>query len=356
MQELAALDPVSRVSPLALSRQSLTWAALAAFLGSVVGLAATFSSSSWPVWAAPAGGLVATLSLLGVASLLGRRSWAARVGVVLLLLWLVASLSFSLYSSLWRPEPRFSGEPPFAFLALQYASLWGGSLATLPFALGSLFERRRWLGAVLLLLSVPGTLLLLLYVSSAGADISLSEIEALVGPLSSPAAGVGVPEAVLWVSVGGLLFDEARRRALSKVRREVAEENRRKALRLYEKGLGRGDPSAVEEMVSEDFREIGGGHRGKPGMERIVSDLRASYPDLSVSVEGQETEGDLVRTRLRISGTDRGSGVMWYPPTGRPVSFEAVFVDRFSGGLLVEHAGWADTEGLLRQLGHHEEV
>ena len=91
--------------------------------------------------------------------------------------------------------------------------------------------------------------------------------------------------------------------------------------------------------------------------ERSNSVPRASYyPDLEVSVESQEAEGDVVRTRLTISGTDRGSGVMWYPPTGRRVSFEAEFVDRFSGGLLVEHAGRVETEGLLRQLGHHEEV
>jgi predicted ester cyclase len=331
--------------------------ASAAFLGSAVGLAGTFTSSSWAVWASSSGGLLAALSLFGVASLLGGESWAARVGVVLLLLWLAVSLSFVLYSLLWRPEPGSSSAPPFAFLILLHASLWGEPAAVLPFALGSLFgARRRGLGALILVLSVPDQLLLFLYVTSMGADISLSEIETLVGPLSSPASGVGVPEAVLWVSVGVLLFGEARRRALSKARREVAEENRLKALRLYEEGLGRGDHSAVDEVVSEDFREIGGGARGKQGMERIVSDLRASYPDLSVSVEGQETEGDLVRTRLTISGTDRGSGVMWYPPTGRPVSFEVEFVDRFSGGLLVEHAGRADTERLLRQLGHHEEV
>ena len=355
MQELAAHDPVSRVSPLALSRQSLAWAALAAVLGSAVGLAATFSSSSWPVWASPLGGLLASLSLLGVASLLGRGSWAARVGVVLLLLWLVASLSFVVYFSLWRQELQPTGAPPLAFVALLHASLWGGSLATLPFALGSLFGGRTWrLGVVLLVLSVPGSLLLFLYAS--WADISLSEIETLVGSLTSSAASVGVPEAVLWAFVGVLLFAEARQRTLGKARQEVAEQNRLKALGLYEEGLGRGDPSAVEEVVSKDFRDLGGGHRGKQGMERIVSELRSSYPDLSVSVEDQETEGDLVRTRLTISGTDRGSGVMWYTPTGRHVSLEAEFVDRFSGGLLVEHAGRADTEGLLRQLGHHEEV
>jgi predicted ester cyclase len=111
----------------------------------------------------------------------------------------------------------------------------------------------------------------------------------------------------------------------------------------------------VEEVVSSDFRDPRGGVRGKGGMGRIVADVWASYPDLEVSVEGQETEGDLVRTRLLISGTDRSSGVMWYPPTGRWVTFEAEFADRFRGGELVQHTGWVDTEGLLRQLGHHRE-
>ena len=57
--------------PLALLRQSLAWAALAAFHGSAVGLAATFSSSR-AVWAGCSGSVLAALSLFGVASLLGR--------------------------------------------------------------------------------------------------------------------------------------------------------------------------------------------------------------------------------------------------------------------------------------------
>jgi predicted ester cyclase len=72
-------------------------------------------------------------------------------------------------------------------------------------------------------------------------------------------------------------------------------------------------------------------------------------------VVSQEAEGDLVRTRLVLSGTDRGSGVMWYPAMGRRVSFEAEFADRFRGGELLEHTGWVDNEALLRQLRHHRE-
>lgn len=128
-------------------------------------------------------------------------------------------------------------------------------------------------------------------------------------------------------------------------------------MRLYEVGLANNDPSVLEEVVSNELRDPrrGAASLGKAGMRRIVSNLWASYPDLEVSVEGHEAEGDVVRTRLVLSGTDRDSGVMWYPPTGRRVSFEAEFADRFEGGLLVEHTGWVDTEGLLRQLGHHRE-
>ena len=85
-------------------------------------------------------------------------------------------------------------------------------------------------------------------------------------------------------------------------------------------------------------------------MEPVLTDLRRSYPDLAVSIEGQEAAEDLVRTRVVLSGTD-GGGVLWYPPTGRRATFAAEFVDRFSDGRLIEHSGEADTEGLLRQLG-----
>ena len=76
-------------------------------------------------------------------------------------------------------------------------------------------------------------------------------------------------------------------------------------------------------------------------MRRIVSDLWVSYPDLEVSVEGQEAEGDVVSTRLVLSGTDRGSGVMWYPSTGRWVSFET----RVHGPLQRGRAGRAHWAG-----------
>ena len=232
MLALAARVPLLGVTTMALLRQPLAWAALAAFLGSAVGLAGI---PSWALWAATSGSLLAPLSLLGVASLLGRGSRAARVGVALLLVWLIASLCFVLYSSLWQLGPS---APPFAFPVLLYVALWGGSAAVLPFALGALLAaRKRRLGAVLLVLSVPGALLVLPYANSIGAEsISFGGIVALVGPFSLPGAGVGLPEAVLWVSLGVLLLGEARRRALGDLRRKADTEGPLRRLGHHQDG------------------------------------------------------------------------------------------------------------------------
>ena len=130
----------------------------------------------------------------------------------------------------------------------------------------------------------------------------------------------------------------------------VAEENRRKACRLYEEAFGAGDFSVIDEVVSEGFFDHLGQRRGPEGFKRSVASLRRTFPDLRVSVEEQSAQGDTVTTRCTLRGMDRG-GVLWYPPTDKRAAFAATYTDRFSGGRLVEHRGRSDTAGLLEQLG-----
>jgi predicted ester cyclase len=366
------LDPTVRVSSLTLLREPLTWAALVALVGSTVALAGTLSwlgwesllnTSSGPIpmppllasWGPPSGDLLATLSLLGVYRLLETRCWAAMAGGVLLLLRLAASISFILCSAFWLPEQvPASGELPFVFFLLLQASLWLGPAATLLLALsGLLTEGKRRLGAVLLGLGVFGQPLVFAFDALPGEGFYLSGATVLL--LGWPSGGINLPEAALFVLLALLLLRAARQRTLGRLWKSIVRENEEKTRRLYEESLGRGDLSMLNDIVSEDFRDLRHGERGKQGMERVVLRLRKSFPDLLVSVEEQEADHDLVRTRLTLSGTDRGSGVMWYPPTGRRVTFSAAFEDRFWGGRLVEHGGSTDTKGLLRQLGHLEE-
>lgn len=130
----------------------------------------------------------------------------------------------------------------------------------------------------------------------------------------------------------------------------MAEENRRKARRLYEEAFGTGDFLVIDEVVAEEFFDHFGRRRGQEALERAITSLRRTFPDLRVSVEEQSAEGDTVTTRCNLRGTDRG-GVLWYPPTGNRATFAATYTDRFSGGVLVEHRGESDTAGLLEQLG-----
>lgn len=366
MEAIVATDyPTLKGGSAKLLREPLLWASAATFVGVVVGLAGTLAgAASMMALPGPGGGILAALwllgvpgyvlavlSLLGVPALLGRSFRAPTIGTALLLAWLPVQLAVEiapvLYPSLLDPEdPLFS-----VWNAASWATVLLGSAAVLSLGLEALFSGVRRLGAVLLVLGLPGQLLLFGVYSAVWGKTGFTSDLVAVALTALGGTPLGVPEACLFALIGTMLLDGARTRALSR----QAEGNCKKALRLYEKGLGKGDLSVVDEVVSEDFRDLRSGPRGRLGMERIIGDLRASYPDLSVSVEGQEAEGDLVRTRLTISGTDTGNGVLWYPPTGRRVGFEAEFADRFRDGELVEHAGEADTEGLLRQLGHHRE-
>jgi predicted ester cyclase len=343
---------------LELLREPLTWAALAALVGSAVALAGTLfwlgwesmlSSSPGPIpvppwlasWGPPLGDLVATLSLLGAYRLLEKRSWAAMAGGVLLLLRLAASVSFVLYSALWPPgQIPASGELPFVFFILLQASLWLGPAATLLLALsGLLTEGKRRLGAVLLGLAVCGQPLVFAFGALPGEGFYLSGATVLL--LGWPSGGINLPEAVLFVLVALLLLGGARQRALVRLWEGIARENREKARRLYEEGLGRGNLAALKGIAAREFVDLRHGRRGERGMERVVLKLRESFPDLVVSVEGQEADHDLVRTRLTLSGTDRG-GVLFHPPTGR-----RVLLGRVRGPLL----GGA-VSGAWREHGH----
>ena len=214
VQASAAPEPKLRAPSSALLREPLTWAALAALLGSALALAGTLSWLGWasvlsrspgpiPVppllasWAPATGDLLAALSLLGVCRLLEVRSWAAMAGGVVLLLRLAASASFVLWSALRLPgQVPASGEVPFApFVSLQ-ASLWLGPAATLLLALGGLLSGDdRRLVAVLLGLTALGQPLVFALDALPGEAFYLSGATVLM--LGWPSGGITLPEAVL---------------------------------------------------------------------------------------------------------------------------------------------------------------
>jgi hypothetical protein len=118
----------------------------------------------------------------------------------------------------------------------------------------------------------------------------------------------------------------------------LAEENRRKARRLYEEAFGKGDFSVIDEVIAEGFVDHLSRRRGPEGFKRSVASLRRTFPDLQVTVEEQSLEGASVTTLCTLRGVDRG-GVLWYPPTEKWAAFAATYTDRFSGGICSSSTG-----------------
>ena len=358
-----------------LLRQPLFWGAVAAFAGAVIGLFGTLRRATLgdSFYVDPVAQLLAQIpgfvgealvmsSSLGAVYLAwnvlrGKGRRLALLGASLLVLLLLAEGVGVAASIYWSTGERWQGYAAFPFPALEaaayHAIVFLPPIVLLPFTLLALAARERRIGGLLsflFLLSLPfGALRFLLFPPDPAAMIEPTT-ELVASLLGWYPGGMSFLEAPLWILLGAMFLRRARGSALGGAFRVRERENLEAARRLYGEGLGRGEASVVDDVVSEDFRDLKRGSRGRLGMERVFSALWNSYPDLAVSIESQEAEGDLVRTRLVLSGTDRG-GVLWYPPTGKRATFTADFVDRFSDGWLIEHSGQADTADLLLQLG-----
>jgi steroid delta-isomerase-like uncharacterized protein len=94
--------------------------------------------------------------------------------------------------------------------------------------------------------------------------------------------------------------------------------------------------------------------RGAPAVKQLLAKtfrvMNTACPDFHLIVEDQIAEGDKVVTRVTFRGTHQGAfrGV---PPTGKPIAYTGIAIDRIAEGKVVEMWHEADTSGMLRQLG-----
>ena len=74
-------------------------------------------------------------------------------------------------------------------------------------------------------------------------------------------------------------------------------------------------------------------------------------PDRKLTIEHQVAEGDFVVSWGRIEGTHLGV-YEGYPPTGKTISFSAMFIHRLRDGKLVEHWNGSDRLHQMQQLSY----
>jgi predicted ester cyclase len=105
-----------------------------------------------------------------------------------------------------------------------------------------------------------------------------------------------------------------------------------------------GDVSNIGDFISEDYTEIHEGERYPIGIQGAIDHVlgvRRVFPDLSLTIENQISEGEWVVTTYSVTGTftDEWFGMK---PTGKPITFTGVNVDRIREGKIIEHGGAAN--------------
>ena len=121
--------------------------------------------------------------------------------------------------------------------------------------------------------------------------------------------------------------------------------------RFVEEIENTGDVSNIEEFIAEDYVEVYEGERYQIGIKGAIDHIlgvRRVYPDLKLTIENQISEGDWVVTIYTVTGTFKDEW-LGMKPTGKPIKFTGVNVDRIQNGKIVEHGGAANLlEPLLK--------
>jgi predicted ester cyclase len=105
-----------------------------------------------------------------------------------------------------------------------------------------------------------------------------------------------------------------------------------------------GNVTNIREFIAEDYIEVYEGKRYPIGIQGAIDHVlavRRVFPDLELTIENQISEGEWVATVYSVTGTFTEE---WFDmkPTGQPITFTGVNMDRVHNGRIVEHGGAAN--------------
>jgi steroid delta-isomerase-like uncharacterized protein len=138
----------------------------------------------------------------------------------------------------------------------------------------------------------------------------------------------------------------------------MTQETRNKAtLSRFHDAVNSGDvdliATTIDENVDPDLifhAPVPNGMTGVQALKQVWVTLLGAFPDLHVAIEDVIAEGDKVVHRNTVTGTHQGEyrGVA---PTGKPVTYNEIFIFRFADGRITEIWGVVDVLAQLKQLG-----
>ena len=116
-----------------------------------------------------------------------------------------------------------------------------------------------------------------------------------------------------------------------------------------------GDLGAIPDIYADDFvfhwsksyaATVSHGHEG---IEAVIQDTLALFPDWQEDIVDRVIEGDRIVTHYTSTGTHKGA-FLDLEPTGRRIKIDEISIFRVEGGKVAEQRCPVDDLTLLRQL------
>jgi steroid delta-isomerase-like uncharacterized protein len=131
-----------------------------------------------------------------------------------------------------------------------------------------------------------------------------------------------------------------------------SEENKVLVRRFIDEVFVKGNPDAVDKLVTHDFTPHSWGNM-PPGVEplkQVIRHVHAGLANVTFKIEDMVAEEDKVAVRVTAHGRHTGE-FMGLPATGKEYTISETHIFHVRDRKVAEHWRDADMLGLMRQLG-----
>lgn len=129
------------------------------------------------------------------------------------------------------------------------------------------------------------------------------------------------------------------------------QQNRAVVDRLYEEVFNQKNLSVIDEIYDANVVDHDRGDKNAQEVAAKLTGLFTGFPDLQITAELWMSEGDLVTTRVTLSGTHQGefAGVA---PTGNPMTETHIDIHRVQNGKITDIWHTIPDAEVLQQIGY----